>query len=103
MSIPNFHGVSITLPIILDLFLLVGPLVHRGLIHGLSLFNERRCADLHRNCEFVRLFAQWCVRGDDGAQVRGRRRERGRQGLEDSLNVLRKLGSRSLHTEIRRR
>lgn len=101
MSIPNFHGVGITLPIILDLFLLVGPLVHRGLIHGFGLFNERRCADLYRNCEFVRLFAEWRVRGDNRAQVRGRRRERGRQGLEDGLNVLRKLSSRGLHTEIR--
>ncbi len=101
MSIPDFHSVGITLSIIIDLLLLVGPLVHCGLIHGLGLFDERRCADLHCNCEVVGLFAERRVRGDDRAQVRGRRRERGRQGLEDGLNVLRELGGCGLHTEIR--
>ena len=93
MPIPVFYGIGITLPVVLDFLLLVDPLVHRGLVHGLGLFDKWRCADLHSNGEFVCLFTEGCVRGNDRAQVRGRRRERGRQGLEDSLNVLRKLGS----------
>ena len=97
MPIPVFYGIGITLPVVLDFLLLVDPLVHRGLVHGLGLFDKWRCADLHSNGEFVCLFTEGCVRGNDRAQVRGRRRERGRQGLEDSLNVLRKLGSCGLH------
>ena len=69
MPIPVFHSVGITLPIVLDLLLLVGPLVHCGLVHGLSLFDKWRCADLYSNGEFVRLFTEGCVRGDDRAQV----------------------------------
>ena len=95
MSIPVFHGVGITviLDLFLDLFLLVDPLVHRNLIYGLGLFDERGSADLYRTREVVRLFANRGVRGDDLAQVCGCRGEGGRQGLEDGLNVLRKLGS----------
>lgn len=97
MPIPVFYGVSITLSVILDLLLLMGPLVHRGLVHGLGLFDEWCCADLYSIRKLVRLFTERRVRGDDRAQVRGRRRDRGRQGLEDGLNVLRELGSCGLH------
>jgi hypothetical protein len=69
MPIPFFYGVGITLPVILDLFLLMGPLVNRGLVHGLGLFDEWRCADLYSICEFVRLFTERRVRGEDRAQV----------------------------------
>lgn len=57
---------------IFGLVLFVRPLVHRNLIDTLGLFDERRCADLHRTRKFVCLFAERRVRGDDRAQVRGR-------------------------------
>lgn len=99
MSIPVFHHVSITLPVILDILLFVYPLVHRNLINGLGLFDERLCADVHRTREIVRFFAKRRVRGDDLTQVSGRCGEDGRQGLEDGLNILRKLGSCGLNGE----
>lgn len=58
MPISVFHGVSITFPVVLDLLFLVRPLVHRDLIHGLGLFEERRCTDLYCAREVVRLFAE---------------------------------------------
>jgi hypothetical protein len=80
----------------------VHPLVHRNLINGLGLLDERRCADVHRTREIVRLLAERSVRGDDRAQVSGCCGEGGRQGLEDGLNVLRKLGSCGLRWEYER-
>ena len=99
MPISVFHGVSITFPVILDLLFLVRPLVHRDLIHGLGLFKERRCTDLYRTREVVRLFAERRVRDNDRAQVRGRCGKGGRQGLEDGLNVLRELCGSGLNAD----
>lgn len=58
MSIPVFHRLSIIFPVILDILLFVHPLVHRNLINGLGLLDERRCAAVYRTREIVRLFAE---------------------------------------------